>query len=350
MSENKKDNIGRVALKLMHTVANDIDAGCYDYLLSLDMNSIIESFNNGDSSVLYSEEIEKFLNIDISAIKVLNSIIAAKTLLKLKDYFYNEVEKLQDGMIYNPKDVYYCDRYTYGRGTLTYFQTDLAFSLAERIVTFNRSYALLKFLLKYENIKEAIKTRRRLIETINSNPDETEKLRQVISQYDDNVGIVKITEDDQVTVKVGTKHDMEISNLIGRPYPADCDLRGYDYGSHGSLYHEPHKVTKDFYENGTTSNHKKLIEEEKKYRIRLSKSTIDEKGFIISGDKAVIISSLELTKLGIDPKSVGWQPIRLSVTPLSLFKVCKQYESTRYLSLGTKLQLKKNIILSKKQH
>ena len=167
--------------------------------------------------------------------------------------------------------------------------------------------------------------------------------------FDEFIYVVKIVEDGKVTVKVGTKHDMEISDLIGKPFPADCDEPGYEYGPYSDRYHAPHKVEKEFYEKGTTPNHKKLIEAEKQYRVRLSQSSLDEDGFIIARNKAIIISSLELTKLGIDPKSVGWKPLKLTVQPKSLFKVCKQNENTRYLSFGTKVQLKKDIILSKRR-
>lgn len=349
MSDNKKGNIGSIALKMSSSKMMNVDAGCYDYLLSIDMESIIRRFNAGDYSVLDSEEVEKFLGTDIRAIDLINYILKAKSLLQYKNDFYSEVERLQDGMVYNPKDVYYTDRYSYNRGTLTYFQTDLAFRLAERFVNDRRIYGLLKFLLRYESLKDEIETRKTLLKTMKQNPEGTEQIHRVLDQYDPNVGIVKIVEDGKVTVKVGTKHDMEISDLIGKPFLADCDEPGYEYGPYGDRYHAPHKVEKKFYEKGTTTNHQKLIEAEKRYRVRLSQSTIDEDGFIIAGNKAIVISSSELTKLGIDPKSVGWKPLKLSVNPQSLFKLCKQHESTRYLSFGTKVQLKKDIILSKKQ-
>ncbi len=350
MSENKKGNIGNLALKVSSSKMVDLDAGCYDYLLSIDMESIIKKFNSGDYSVLDSEEIEKFLNTDISAIELISSVLKAKSLLQYKNDFYSEVERLQDGMVYNPKDVYYTDQYSYNRGTLTYFQTDLAFRLAERIVSNNRTYALLKFLLTYESLVSHLRTRKHLFETMKKNPTGIEQLHNVLDQYDTEVGIIKIVEDGEVSIGVGTRHDMEISDLIGKPFPADCDEPGYEYGPYGDRYHDPHKVEKEFYENGTTQNHAKMIEQEKLYRSKLSQSTRDEDGFIIAGRRAIIISSLELTKLGIDPKSVGWTPLRLIVQPESLFKLCKKHESTRYLSFGTKVQLKKDIILSKKQH
>lgn len=350
MSDNKKGNIGNIALKMSSSKMMNVDAGCYDYLLSIDMESIIRRFNAGDYSVLDSEEVEKFLGTDISAIELIDYILKAKSLLQYKNDFYSEVERLEDGMIYNPKDIYYTDRYSYDRGTLTYFQTDLAFRLAERFVNDTRVYGLLKFLLRYESLKSDIVTRKTLLHTMKQNPEGTEQLHRVLDQYDPNVGIVKIVEDGKVTVKVGTKHDMEISNLIGKPFLTDCDEPEYYYGGKNDWHHPAHKVTKEFYENGTTPNHKKLIEAEKQYRVRLSQSNLDEDGFIIAGNKAIIISSLELTKLGIDPKAVGWRPLKLCVNPQSLFKVCKQNESTRYLSFRTKVQLKKDIILSKKQH
>lgn len=349
MSENKKGRISNVALKVSNSKISNIYSGGYDYLLSLDIEGLVKKFNNGDYSVLDTPEIGMFLDTNITAIKLIDYILNAKALLQMKDDFYSEVESLQDGMVYDPESVYYSDRYSYGRGTLTYSQADSAFRLAEYFVSSSRTYALLNFLLKYENLIEPIRTRKQLFEIMENNPEGIEQMHLVLDKYDPNVGIVKIVEDGEVTVKVGTKHDMEISDLIGRPFPADCDEPGYDYGPYGDWHHGPHKVEKIFYENGTTPNHQKLIEAERKYRIRLGQSTIDEDGFVIAGNKAIIISSSELTKLGIDPTSIGWTPLRLTIQPENLFKLCKQHESTKYLSLGTKVQLKKDIILSKRR-
>ena len=349
MSENKKGRISNVALKVLDSKISNIFSGGYDYILGIDVESILQKFNSGNHSILDSAEVDFLLNIDITAIELINYILNAKSLLQNKGDFYSEVESLQDGMVYDPESIYYSDRYSYDRGTLTYSQTDSIFRLAEGFVSSSRTYALLRFLLKYENLIPQLRMRKQLLKTMEKNPEGIEQMHHVLDQYDSNVGIVKIVEDGKVTVKVGTKHDMEISDLIGKPYPADCDVPGYDYGPYGDYYHEPHKVTKEFFEGGTTPNHQKMIEEEKKARIRLSQSTIDEDGFIIAGNKAIIISSLELTKLGIDPTSIGWTPLKLTVQPQSLFKICKQCESTRYLSFGTKVQLKKDIILSKRR-
>lgn len=350
MSENKKGRISNIALKVLDSKIVNVFTGGYNYLLDIDVESIIQKFNSGNYSVLDSVEADFLLDIDITAIELVTCILNAKSLLQNKNDFYSEVEKLQDGMVYNPESIYYTDRYSYGRGTLTYERVDSMFRLAEGFVSSKRTYALLKFLLTYESLIPQLRTRKQLLETMKNNPDGIEQLHSTLDKYDKDVGIVKIVEDGNVSIGVGTRHDMEISDLIGKPFPADCDEPGYDYGPHGDWHHEPHKVEKEFYQHGTTPNHARMIEQERLHRSRLSQSTRDEDGFIMAGGRGIIISSLELTRLGIDPQSVGWTPLRLTVQPESLFKLCKKHESTKYLSFGTKVQLKKDIILSKKQH
>ena len=130
MSENKKGRISNVALKVSNSKISNIYSGGYDYLLSLDIEGLVKKFNNGDYSVLDTPEIGLFLDTNITAIKLIDYILNAKALLQMKDDFYSEVESLQDGMVYDPESVYYSDRYSYGRGTLTYSQADSAFRLA----------------------------------------------------------------------------------------------------------------------------------------------------------------------------------------------------------------------------
>lgn len=351
MSEYKRGKIGSLALDLTSKKMIDIDSGVYDFLLKMDMESIIQKFNNGDFSVLNTPEIERFLELEIKPIDLIKFILSAKALLQMKKDFYRDVESQQDGMVYNPNASYYRDRHRYiTSDEVSYTDVDKIFKLAERMLSTDKIYSLLNFLLKYENLKSSIATRRRLLYVMKKNPSGTEKLYQVLNQYDSNVGIVKIVENGEIRVSIGTKHDMAISELISHPFPADCDEPGYDYGPHDDFYHPAHKVTKEFIENGVTPNHKKAIEEEKRYRARLSQSTIDTEGFILYKEYAIIISSLELTKLGIDPKRVGWQPLSLKTQPQNLFKIFDSYDDTRYLPLGSKVQIQKDVILSKIQH
>lgn len=348
MSENKKERINIIAKKVRQSKIDSIINGNYDFLLNMDMVSIIEKFNSGQYDVINSEDIDKFLSLNIKPIDLINCILYAKSLLQYKETFRQDVISQQDGMTYNPKRIYHI-RGGYSSTDFTYSQLEETFEQAEELLSEGKVYAILRFLLKYESLITDISNIKRLFKTMKDNPERIEELYRVLNQYDPNVGIIKIVENGSVTVKVGTKHDMEISDLIGMPYPADCDEPGYDYGPHGDYYHGPHKVTKQFFEGGTTPNHRKMIEEEKRSRIRLSQTTTEQEGFIVSNGYAIIIANTELTKLGINPQSVGWRPLRLTVKPSSLFETCKNYESTRYLSLRDKVQLTTNVVLAKRQ-
>ncbi len=351
MSDNKKERIGKLALDLSSQVLSDIDLGKYDYLLNMDMEAIIKKFNCGDYSVLDTPEIDNFLKLEITPIEIIGYILSAKSLLQMKKDFYSDVVNKQDGMVYNPDDLFYRDYYRYSDiDSITYAETDKIFQLAERTLSSNRIYALLNFLLKYESLKESIATRKKLFEVMELYPTNSHKLEEVLDNYDPEVGIIKIVEDGEIRVRVGTKLDMKISDVISSPFPADCEEIGCYYGPHDDYYRPAHKVTKEFIPNGVTPNYKKAIEEEKRYRARLSQSTIDTKGFILYKQFAVIISSLELTRLGIDPARVGWQPLSLKVQPQNLFKIFNKNDSTRYLPVGTKVQIQKDVILSKIQH
>ena len=350
MNENKKEIVSDRVAKISEYLLDSVEAGEYDYLLTMDMEEIIRKFNNGNYDVLDSPEIDKFLNSQLYAIKLVEYILRAKDLLEMESAFYNDVAKQKDGMTYNPENIYYSNRSSYRINTLTYAKAEETFKLARRIVNCNKIYALLKFLLKYETMRDSITARKKLLQNIKNNPEGTKQLYAALSQQDSNVGIVRIDSDGDVSVKAGTKQDMVISDLVGKPFSADCDEPGYNYGPYGDYWHDAHKVTKEFYPNGTTPNHQTMIELEKRRRALLRQSPVDVKGFILTEDKAIIISSLELTKLGIDPKSVGWQPLKLTPAPQSVFQVCRDSDSTKYLPLSSKVQLQKNVTLAKRQH
>lgn len=351
MSGNKKGKIGKLALDLSGQVLSDIDSGKYDCLLNMNMDSIVKSFNSGDYSVLDNPDINNFLKLEITPMEIIGYILSARSLLQFKNDFYGDIIRQQDGMVYNPDALYHREYHSYlSRYSVTYAKTEEIFKLAERTLSSNRIYALLNFLLKYESLKESIATRKRLFKVIEQCPNNSHKLAEVLDNYDPEVGIIKIVVDGEIGVRVGTKLDMKISDVISSPFPADCEERGYYYGSHDDYYQPSHRVTKEFIPNGVTENHRKAIEAEKKYRTRLSQSTLDIKGFILYKQYAVIISSLELTRLGIDPERVGWQPLSLKIQPQNLFKLFNKNDTTKNLPISTKVQIQKDVILSKIQH
>ena len=191
------------------------------------------------------------------------------------------------------------------------------------------------------------------LKTVEKYPVKTQELLDVLCKRDSDIGVIKVVKDyDGITTSVvaGTRQDMEISDLIGKPFPSDCDEPGYDYGPHGDYYHSPLKVTKEFYDMGVTPKHARMIATERGSRVVLKcKSLVAEEGYILSHNYALIISKSDLISFGIDPKKVGWKPLRISVQPTSLFETCKKNASTRHLSFKDKVQLKTSTLVKRKQ-
>ena len=75
MSDNKKEKIGKLALDLSGQVLSDIDSGKYDYLLNMNMDSIVKTFNSGDYSVLDNPDINNFLKLEITPMEIIGYIL-----------------------------------------------------------------------------------------------------------------------------------------------------------------------------------------------------------------------------------------------------------------------------------
>lgn len=349
MNEDEKRRIGVCAQNVNHSCAASIENGDFDYLLEIDFDEVVREFNNGNVDTLKSASIQKFIDSTITAKSLAIAIVRAKALLSCKSNFFSEVERRKDGMVYNSKEQYCRLRY-YPYDEYTYEEMEKMFTMTERFLS-SKTYAILRILLKYESLRSQLSERKELFETLDSNGEKTEVLRSVLNSSDTNVGVIKIVEDGEIRVRIGTKQDIVISDLIGMPYPADCDKPGYHYGSHDDFYQPPHKVTKEFIENGVTPNHSKLIEKEKSYRIKLRKHfTRSVTGYILSNGCAIIIKNTDLLKNGIDPKRVGWKPLKLTVEPQDLNQIFKSSDETRYLSMASITQIQANMISSKRKH
>jgi hypothetical protein len=348
MSENKKGRIDYIVKKVDTYGINYVLDGRLDYLLSLDFESILERFNQGDYNVLFEENVMKFMDDVLSSERLLSLIVNAKSLMEWKDVFYQDITAQKDAMIYDPEKVYSYDRSIFSR-KYTYQGIDDTFALVEKFLNDERLYPLLRCLLRYESLKEEMKARRTLLRTMKEHPEKVAKIDDILNNYDSNIGIVKIVvnEDgyERIAVRVGTKHDMRISDLLDKPFPANVDIDGDPYGYNPSI-----KITKEFFDGGTTPNHKLMIEEEKRRRVKLrNQPTTRINGFILSNGYAIIISNTELLEHGIDPDMIGWQPLELVKRPKNLFREYKANDTTRYLSFRSKVQLTKDIVLSKRQ-
>ncbi len=351
MYKEEKERIDKLAKDVLSSRVAQVLSGNYDYLLNLNMEEILERFNNGEYDVLDNETLQKFLNEFLNASQLLSAIVQAKALVQYKNHFLADVQQQKDGMVYDQERIYKSVN-SYRERRCTYADIEDAFMMAERFLSDNRIYQLLRFFLRYESLIPEIKLRNQLFRTMKSNPEKTQLLSRVLDKCDYKVGIIKIVIDEEgdktIVVRVGTKHDMEISNLIGMPFVADLEKEGYSYGPYCDWYSPAKKITKEFYEEGTTPNHQKMIQAEKEHRAKLgSLTTQDIDGFIIAEGYAIIISNQELIRCGIDPMRVGWKPLQLKARQKSLKELSKESDTTKYLSLVQLVNIKKDMVLSK---
>lgn len=313
----------------------------YFPLANIDMESIISQFNNGDYSVINGDDIQNFLYSSPSPDTILNVILHLQSLIALKSDFMDIVERLKDRLVYNPNDLFYeVDGFK-----ITYQDVFNAIKIAEDILKDGRIYKLLYFLLKYDSLKKQIKERLFVMKTISVPNDTRDKLLETLKIKDDEIGIIKIDDSEKgVSIDVGTKKDMVISDLIGRPFVKDCDVEGYDYGPHGDYYMPPRKVVKTFCGRGETSLHLRMIAKERQRRASLSLELSDEMGYILAEETTTLISRNELIRSGIDPYRVGWKPIKMTIQPIKLGDL--RFDR-RKLSLSQKIALKENMILGR---
>jgi len=325
MRKFEKINIVRKSNNLLgNTEARRLAAGDYFNLLECDIDSTINKFNTSqDFSILNSEPCNLFLESDLRPESVIDIINQCRYLLATKSTFMHDVEDEKNKMTYNPNNNYYVESGYYGN-SYSYQRMIEAYELAEKILNDKRTYQLLKLLLKYYGTKSQIRDRQRLFKLL-QDPDQSakrEELIKLLQTEDEEVGIVR-TEDSQygVSIDVGTRKDMAISDMIGLPFAKDIDEPGYDYGPYDSYYHEPHKITKTFHE-GDTKLHRNMITREKLRRAQ-NDSTLysSERGFIMSGGIALIVSQKELVEWGIEPSRVKWQPLRITINPQAILTI-----------------------------
>ncbi len=313
----------------------------YYPLIDLDLQSMIRQFNNGDYSVLNNDTIQLFLDNSPSPDLILNTILYFQSLIALKSDFMAIVEGLKDRLVYNPNELFY----SIEGFNITYQDVFNSIDLAERVLKDGRIYRLLNFSLKFDSLKKQIKERLFVLKT-NSIPNNTrDKFFEVLKTKDDHIGIIKIDDSKNgVSIDVGTKKDMIISDLIGRPFIADCDVEGYDYGPYGDWYMPPRKIVKTFCGEGETSLHHRMISQEQQRRSNLMFDSSDEMGYILAEDATMLISKRDLIDSGIDPSRVGWKPIKLTICPVKLKDLTFD---RRKLTLSQKIALKEKMLMKK---
>ena len=347
MKENVKLEMAKAAEAVRSSIlTSELDEGIYDYLLNINTREIIKRFNSGDYSILDSDECSLFVNTKISSNQIVSVILSLKNLLKYKNDFLRLVEEKKTNMTYNHDEYIdtayrrYYDRY---ETKITYANIEKAFEIAERIMSNDKIYRILNFLLKNEALIPQLQERQKLFDLLLNNVDGTKSLLELIQTNDNDIGIITVdSSDNGRKVVVGTKKDMAISDILGYPFEANKDEPGYDYGPYGDYWMPPKKVVKTFYGDGETATHKKMIEEERQRRSTLSRYGGNECGYIMNKGVALLITRSELIKNGIDPARVGWKPLALKPEVRTIFskELPKQMSIRERLSLGKSLILK----------
>lgn len=325
--------------KLLEKILN----GYFDEIISLDIVTTVKKYNAGDTSVLDDEKVISFVNNGEYATELCSLILALKRMISYKDAFLKTIEDKKNGMIYNPKDIYYEDRDYYGRN-VTYQEVLDAILIAEKVLNNNKIYQILNYYLKHESLIDEIRARITVHRSQRIVSNKREKFLDALRVPDGDVGIIRVDDTEKgVQVYAGTRKDMIISDLIGRPFTEDMDREGYDYGPYGDYYMPPRKVTKTFHEGGETALHKKMIKDERTRRANLALTSTEEQGFIICSECAIIVSRKELTDAGIDPESIGWKPLSLKVKQRKLISLRKVYSGEQ--NLKERLLLKKDLLI-----
>ncbi len=322
----------------------------FDKIISLDMEDIVKKYNDGLTMVLEDEDLQEFLADSSSAYFMVQELTELRRLLSYKAALLEDIRKQKDKMTYSPDDAFVEASYirnsvvTYSE-VLTYAEVLRVFELAERILSDKKTYQILNFYLKNESLKGDIKDRQ-LVEKCIIVPSETRSkiLGALIFDIDYEVGIIKVNDTQEgVSVHAGTKKDMELSEIIGLPFESDMDCKGYSFGPHGDYYREPRKVEKSFHTENLTPLHKRMIIQEKAKRLLQRLTAKDEEGFIIYGDEAMKVSYKFLCDAGIDPKSIGWKPLNLSINPRGVRDIAKTLVSP--ISTREQISLAKDRLL-----
>ncbi len=338
-----KERIADLAYSASHSsILDKLRNGEYQFVFNLDMKSIIKRFNKGDYSVLDSEDIDMFIRTGSQARVLVNYVISLRRLLSYKKDFYFEVLRKKTAMTYNPSDIYAHVNY-YCPVDVTYGQVENGIKMAEGLLKDKRIYQILNFYLKYESIIKELEERKNAVASMDHTSETKSEFFELLKVKDDDIGIVRV-EDNEKGVKIfaGTRRDMRMSDLIGKPYLADRDEPGYDYGPHGDYYMPPKKTTKTFHKEDLTPVHMTMIKAEKIKRSRLALVKSEELGYIKGKHGIIVITKKELAEAGICPDEVGWKSLRLETKPKRIYGVIdtsRDYVPTPKQVIGMKKEL-----------
>lgn len=314
--------------------------GEYDFILKTNLNYIK---NDIESGIISKTDNLSELK-ELSTYRLFRLVDMVDNIIEKSKYLFDAIEEKKTNLTYNEDD-FITTLSSAISSDFKYVDALRLIEKAKKISKDKRLYLIFDFYIKNESmIKELIERQENIALS-----DENIKAHDIISSEDNEIGIIVIDDSrDGRKIVAGTKKDIELSNLLGVPFPKDIDKPGYDYGDHKEFYSEPHRITKTFYNTDLSNTHLKMIEDEKIRRIKAKKYVNDnELGFI----KGLVVTKSELAINGFDPYALGWKSLKFSKKKNSVFKLCKseyRYCDLSYV-IGRTIDISKHIMTSKKR-
>lgn len=305
-------------------------------LLSIDIESIVKEFNTGDITItdcddvdliydvgreelLNDEDVDLFCKLIIDPKDVLKTILKAGEILVYKEMFDRLVERKKRNSSFNPSERIVVNDLGYNID-LSYGQIMHTLKGIQDFCDSIEVYRFLKYCLKYYSLKGKIERRKRLYECENMYQDKSAKLYSIINGVQRKMGIIRVANSYLGTTEyAGTQAEMEFFDLLGVPYSRDVRSMIIDG--------KRHSVKKTFISKPSTKNQKdKIIKERLSRLAKRCYHYIDDWGFILAGDYGVEVTERELLDAGIEPAKVGWEPLELTIEPISFSSL---YENER---------------------
>ena len=344
-----REEITRLASSILRSTAiKKILNGEFDKALSFDVESIVKQYNSGDISILFSEDLKAFLKDENNySYDLFESITLIHKFLPCRKAFNRDVQDKKDEINYVPRDYYYEDCYR----SMSYEKVQQAFDITDLVLKDRKIYRLFRFYLKYENVFKEMRERIKLYKMQEKQDDARNKFLKILETADNEVGIVKVNDTENgISVFAGTKKEMMISNIVGKPFTKDMYEEGHYYGHYNDYYMPPRRVIKSFHQSDLTELHKKMIIKKKNHLKNLSFSKNDEIGYILCDNFSIIISRLKLTKAGIDPDTIGWKPLKLTIVPKHLHTIIEEHHSYDFMDIpiSVRSEITKELIFGKK--
>jgi len=209
----------------------------------------------------------------------------------------------------------------------------------EKLLQNKKILKIIDFYVNNTELFKRIKERINVLETIKTKPEKSEELKKTIVLEDNAMGIIvandssigSVDDSPKKTYHAGTKKELTLSNLIGKPFLGESYRPEQTYGVY-VLGHE-RKLSFIPIESVTLENKQKIQKRETKLKLlkiklRLNPSKFDKIGYVGSGEYYTLISETELIEAGIIPSEVDWKPLAIGKTSfLTTFDIS---ETTRF--------------------